>query len=131
MVDDLARRAYEAFNERDLDGFLELLDPDVRMRSLMTEAEQADYQGYDGVRQWYAAVFEIFPDWRPQLRELDTDGAVAVGCFDVLATAAASGVRIEQSYHFAARELDGLLDYFGFFRSREAAREAVGLGDPE
>ena len=131
MVADLVRRAYAAFNERDLDGLLELLDPDVRMRSLMTEAEQAEYLGHDGVRQWYSAVFEVFPDWSPQLQELDIHGAAAVGCFEALATAAGSGVRIEQRYHFAARELDGRLDYFGFFRSREAARDAVGLDDAE
>jgi ketosteroid isomerase-like protein len=131
MVADVVRHAFDAFTRRDLDAFLETLDPDVRLRSLMTEAEQAEYHGYDGVRAWYAAVFDVFPDWSPSLRELREEGEAALGCFDVFATAASSGVRIAQGYHFAAHVRDGRLDYFGFFRSEEDARQAVGLEGPE
>jgi hypothetical protein len=46
--------SFDAFNRRDLEGLLELLHPDVRVHSLMTEAECSDYAGHDGVRAWHA-----------------------------------------------------------------------------
>jgi ketosteroid isomerase-like protein len=132
VLDDLVHRAFDAFNRRDLDGLLAMLAPDVRVHSLMTEAEREDYHGHEGVREWHAAVFEIFPDWRPLAREIRElgDGAVIV-VFDVTATAAGSGARIEQSYWQAARVRDGLIEFFGFYRSEEDAREALGLSRRE
>ena len=47
---DLVDRAFKAFNSRDLEGLLTLLHPEVRVRSLMTEAERAGYDGHKGVR---------------------------------------------------------------------------------
>ena len=128
---DLVNRAFEAFNSRDLEGLLTLLHPDVRVRSLMTEAERTDYDGHQGVREWHAAVVDIFPDWRPRPRDVrDLDDA-AVVLFDVTATAAASGVRIEQCYWLAAHARDGAVDFFGFFRSEDDALDALERSAPE
>jgi ketosteroid isomerase-like protein len=55
-LEPLVRRSFAAFNARDVEGLLELLDPEVRVRSLMTEAEGAVYSGHDGVRAWLAAI---------------------------------------------------------------------------
>lgn len=122
----LVRQAFDTFNRGDLDGLLELLHTDVQVHSLMTEAEREDYVGHPGVREWHAAVFEIFPDWRPQIREIRDLGGAAVVGFDVTATAAGSGARIEQSYWQAMRVRDGAVDFFGFYRSEEEALEALG-----
>ena len=46
--------------------------------------------------------------------------------FDVTATAAGSGARIEQSYWQAMRVRDGAVDFFGFYRSEEEALGALG-----
>jgi ketosteroid isomerase-like protein len=122
----LVHRAFDAFNRRDLDGLLELLHPEVRVHSLMTEAECEDYTGYEGVRVWHAAVYEIFPDWGPQIREIHDLGDAALVGFDAKATAAGSGVRIEQSYWQAMSLRDGAVDFFGFYRSEEEALAALG-----
>ena len=125
MVADLVRRAFDKFNSGDLEGLLELLDPDVRVHSLMTEPERTEYHGHEGVREWYAAVFQIFPDWHPEPREIEDLGDASILRFDVTATAATSGVRIEQSYWQAGRFRDGLITFFGFYRSEEDARKAL------
>jgi ketosteroid isomerase-like protein len=127
MLEELVRRAFEKFNSRDLDGLLELLHEDVRVHSLMTEAERQDYHGHQGVREWQAAVFDVFPDWCPQPREVHAvgDDAVVVP-FDVTATGAGSGVRLEQGYWLAARVRDGLIDFYGFYRREQDALEALG-----
>ena len=128
MLEELVRRAIGAFRGRDLDGLLELLSPDVRIRSLLTEAERPDYHGYAGVRDWFQAVFEVFPDWCPEPRDVRVFGAAAVSPLDVTATAVASGVPIEQVYWLGVHQSDGLLDFVGFFRSEDTARDALGLG---
>jgi ketosteroid isomerase-like protein len=130
-MQELVQRAFATFNARDLDGLLELLHPDVRVRSLMTEAERAVYEGHPGVREWYAAVFDVFPDWSPQIREIHEVEGRAIIPFDVTATATGSGVRIEQSYWAAVRVRDGAIDFFGFFRSEDDAAAALRPSAPE
>jgi hypothetical protein len=68
MAERLVRRAVDAFMERDLDGILAVADPAIELRSLLTEAERPLYHGHDGVKDWFHAVFGVFPDWRPQPR---------------------------------------------------------------
>lgn len=53
-------------------------------------------------------------------------GNGVVACFEVAATAAGSGVRIEQVYWHAASVRDGLVDFFGFYRSEAEALAALG-----
>jgi ketosteroid isomerase-like protein len=124
--EEVVRRAVDAFMRRDLDGVLAVADPDIQVRSLLTEAERPLYHGHDGVRDWFDAVFGVFPDWRPQPRAAahDQDGAVVI-CLDVTARSAGGGVPVDQIYWLGARVLDGKIAFFGFFRTEEDALDAV------
>jgi ketosteroid isomerase-like protein len=126
MAEELVRRAVAAFIARDLDGILAVADPEIELRSLLTEAERPLYHGHDGVRDWFAAVFGAFPDWRPQPRpaSYDRNGAVVIG-LDVTATSAGSGVPIDQTYWLGARVQAEKITFFGFFRTEPDALEAV------
>jgi ketosteroid isomerase-like protein len=128
MLEDLVRRALVAFHAGDLETLLALLQPDVHVRSLLTEAERPDYHGYDGVRDWFGAVLEVFPDWRPDPHDVRVAGHSAIARLAVTATAIGSGVPIDQRYWLGVHERDGRLDFIGFFRSEEAAVDALGLG---
>jgi ketosteroid isomerase-like protein len=123
----IIQQAFDAYRRRDLDALLALVDPEVEVRSLMTEAERTTYRGHDGVRDWFDAVFGVFPDWCP---ELDTTREVAPGKvvagFCAKATAAASGVHIEQDYWQAARLRNSRILSFGFYRTEADALEALG-----
>jgi ketosteroid isomerase-like protein len=126
MSEEIARAAVAAFMARDLDGLLELADPRIELRSLLTEAERPLYHGHDGVRDWFGAVFGVFPDWRPQPRaaSYDEDGAVVIP-LDVTATGAGSGVPIDQTYWLGARVQADKITFFGFFRTEEDALNAL------
>jgi ketosteroid isomerase-like protein len=126
MSEQVVQRAVGAFMERDLDTLLELADPRIELRSLLTEAERPLYHGHDGVRDWFDAVFGVFPDWRPQPRpaSYDEDGAVVIG-LDVTATGAGSGVPIDQTYWLGARVQADKITFFGFFRTETDAHKAV------
>ncbi|HEY1594318.1 MAG TPA: nuclear transport factor 2 family protein [Thermoleophilaceae bacterium] len=121
----LVERCFDAFRARDIEGLLELLTPDVRVRSLMTEPERVYYDGPQGVREWFAAILEIFPNWTPVVTDLtDMGGAMLVG-MDVTASAVTSGVQIDQRL-WQLTEIDGgKVSFFGFFRSEEDARAAL------
>jgi ketosteroid isomerase-like protein len=126
MAEAVVRRAVEAFLARDLDGMLELAHEEIVLRSLLTEAERPLYRGHDGVRDWFHAVFGVFPDWRPQPRAAayDEDGAVVL-CLDVTATGAESGVPIDQTYWLGARVEAAKIRFFGFFRTEQDALDAI------
>jgi hypothetical protein len=91
-----------------------------------TEAERPLYHGHDGVREWFDAVFGVFPDRRPQPRpaSYDEDGAVVIG-LDVTATGAGSGEPIDQTDWLGARVQAGKITFFGFFRTEPDAVKAV------
>jgi hypothetical protein len=126
MAEAVVRRAVEAFLARDLDGLLELADGEIVLRSLLTEAERPLYHGHDGVREWFHAVFGVFPDWRPQPRAAayDEEGAVVM-CLDVTATGAGSGAPVDQTYWLGARVEAAKIRFFGFFRTEQDALDAV------
>jgi ketosteroid isomerase-like protein len=126
MSAEIVLRAVAAFMARDLDGLLVLADHQIVLRSLLTEPERPLYHGHDGVRDWFDAVFGVFPDWRPVPRRPthDQDGAVVVP-LDVTATGAGSGAPIDQTYWLGARVEADKIRFFGFFRTEADALEAV------
>jgi ketosteroid isomerase-like protein len=126
MSEKVVLRAVSAFMARDLDGLLALADPQIVLRSLLTEPERPLYHGHEGVREWFDAVFGVFPDWRPEPRRPSHDehGAVVVP-LDVTATGAGSGVPIDQTYWLGARVEAEKITFFGFFRTESDALDAV------
>jgi len=60
--------SHEAFRRRDLDAFLEHMDPEVEFTSLVLEVEGA-YRGHDGARAWWDDILAVFPDWQPQVED--------------------------------------------------------------
>ena len=72
----------------------------TELRSLLTEPERPLYHGHEGVRDWFDAVFGVFPG-------------------------AGSGVPIDQTYWLGARVQAGKITFFGFFRTEADALKAV------
>ena len=126
MAEQLVLSAVNAFMAQDLDGLLAVADPEIELRSLLTEAERPLYHGHEGVRDWFEAVFGVFPDWRPQPRAAahDDDGAVVIP-LDVTATGAGSGAPVDQRYWLGARVRADKIIFFGFFRTESDAMDAV------
>ena len=53
---EVTSRAWAALQQRDLEGFLDLIDPEIEFISLVAEAEGATYRGHAGVRDWFGAL---------------------------------------------------------------------------
>jgi ketosteroid isomerase-like protein len=126
MAEQLVRRAVDAFMARDLEGLLAVADPEIELRSLLTEPERPLYHGHEGVSDWFEAVFGVFPDWRPQPRRAayDENDSVVIP-LDVTATGAGSGAPVDQNYWLGARVRADKIIFFGFFRTESDAMDAV------
>ncbi len=60
---ELARRAFAAISTRDLDAFLELMDPKVIVVPRILAVEGGELSGHGGVRRWWDSIFGVFPDF--------------------------------------------------------------------
>ena len=87
---ELARRAIDAFNRRDIDSFLALCDPDVVFisRHLGLEGGGRTLHGHDGVRTWWESLLGIFPDFSTVLAEVRDHGDVTLRSITCTAMAA-------------------------------------------
>jgi ketosteroid isomerase-like protein len=126
---DLIRRAYAAFTSRDLEGWLALLDPEIEIRSRVTEAEQSTYRGHDGAAQYYAALLGVFPDWQPEIQVLRTEGDAAVVKWHVKASGARSGTPLDEVFWQALRFRADKFVLMAFVRTEAEALEAAGLSE--
>jgi len=122
---DLARRAYDPFNRRDLDAFLGLCDLEIEVVSMLAGVEGETYRGRDGVARW-------FEDLSATFREMRVEPQAFVDCGDwVLVTGVtsargkSSGLEIDWPWAHAFKAREGRISSWGLYRSEAEAREAA------
>src|SRR5436309_14081607 len=76
---ELVRRGFERFNDGDVDGFLQLCDPNVEVRDASELPGARVSTGHDAVRAWYAQLLDAFADLRFEPEEfIDVGDRVGV-----------------------------------------------------
>ncbi len=125
---ELVRSAYEALERDDIEAFLGLVHPDVEWHSLILEIEGA-FHGHDGVRQWWRAIRNTFPDWRPSLIEVREFGDSVVMHARGTGSGAASGVGVDDDFWQMVQICDGLVVRYRAVRTEQEALEAAGLSE--
>ena len=66
---ELAHRAFDALNRRDLGAFLALMDDDVEAVPRLV-AMEGGYHGHDGIRRWWQNLLDAFPDYSIEIVEV-------------------------------------------------------------
>jgi len=99
-------RAIEAYNRRDIDAFLEAIDPEVELQGALQallESEAKVYRGHEGVRQRVRDIEEALGDIRLELPEIHDlgDRMVAIGRLSARRTA--SGAETESPLRLCGR----------------------------
>jgi hypothetical protein len=76
---ELHYRCLDAFNRRDLDAFLTLMDDDVEAvpRAGAMEGESS-YRRHEGVRRWWKTGHDVFPDWNIEVLAVRDIGDLTV-----------------------------------------------------
>jgi ketosteroid isomerase-like protein len=123
---ELARQSYDAFNRRDLDAFLALMDDQVQTESRLVAVE-GGYHGHEGVRRWWNDFLGAFPDYRIEVEEIRDLGELTLSRFLARAHAAASNTPLTDRVWQPIRWRHGKCVWWTVCPTEAEALEAVGL----
>ena len=127
---ELIQRAFEAFNRRDLDAFLELMDPEVEFTPYERVLEGlGPYRGHDGVRTWWDEAFTVFPAFRVEPGEIRDHGDVTLAHGRLRGEGASSGVAFDRVMWHIARWRGKKQVWWSAFETEAEALEAAGLSE--
>jgi ketosteroid isomerase-like protein len=123
---ELYRQGIDAFNRRDLDAFLALAHPDVVGVSRVLAIEKGSYRGYQGTREWWNNLLDVFPDFTIEVISVRDAGQLTVS---ELRTGAHEGstAPLEEFIWQVSEWRDGQVVRWQMYASEEAALEAAGL----
>ena len=125
---ELHRRGIEAFNQRDLDGFLALMDPNVEFTPYERALERpGPYRGHADTRVWWANAFEPFADVRVELDAVREFGEITIAIGRLRGTGAGSGAPFDRPWCGAAKWRDEKMVWWYAYGSEDEALKAVGL----
>ena len=123
-----ALEAFDAFNRRDLDAMLALMDADVEAVSRLAAIE-GGYHGHDGIRRWWGTLLEAFPDFTMEVIEVRDLGNLTLAELRTRGHGAGSDMPVEQTLWHASETRDGKSVWWRIFRTEAEALEAVGLSE--
>jgi ketosteroid isomerase-like protein len=125
---EIVRRAYEAFNRRDLVGATAVFERDAEWVPYLAALEEEIYRGRDAIEEMWREILRHVPDFRIDFVGVVADSSdVAVVEVEFRGTGKASGADIRTSVFQAGSFRDGKVARVQGFRSAAEALEAVGL----
>jgi hypothetical protein len=123
---ELYLRVIDAFNRRDLDALLALMDDDVEVVTRIA-AMEGGLHGHDGIRRWCENMFAAFPDYDIEVVEVRDLGDVTLASLRALGHGAGSDVPFEDLLWQASRWRRGKCVWWRAFETETEALEAAGL----
>ena len=128
----LMYRAVDAFNGRDLDAHLALMDDDVEVIPRVGAMEgESSYRGHDGVRRWWNDVLDVFPDWKVEVVEVRDLGDLTLATIRLSGHGAGSAAPTDQATWQVGRWRRAKCVWWRTFQTRAEALEAVGLSEQD
>jgi ketosteroid isomerase-like protein len=125
---ELVYRTLEAFNRRDLDGYLATAHHAIESRTLLVGME-GGYRGHEGVRRWWRDVLDAFPDFTVKVIDVRDLGDVTLTRMRACGHGAGSVIPFEQTLWVAARWRQQKVIWSRVFATEAEALEAVGLSE--
>jgi ketosteroid isomerase-like protein len=119
---ELVRRAYEAFNRRDMIALSALLHPEME---LLTTVEA--HQGAEGVLEWVRQTDAVIEGFAITVEEVVDLGDQVIAGVHERGRGKDSGIEIEQRFTHVWSVQEGRLLKLQAFTERAAALESVGL----
>jgi ketosteroid isomerase-like protein len=127
---ELTYRGHDAFNRRDLEGFLALMDPDTEFTPYEVAVQGGSpYRGREGMRTWWEESLEVLPDLVVELYEARDLGDSVLVRGRLHGHGAGSGASIERPLWGIVEWRDGKQVRYRAFGSEAEALEAAGLSE--
>ena len=127
---ELVHQVFDAFNQRDLDAALALMDDDVEGFPRIAAIEGA-YHGHEGMRRWRRNLLDAFPDFTVEVGEVRELGDLTVAAVRLRGQGAGSDTPTEQAVWNVTRWRRGKSIWWRNFTTQEEALEAVGLSEQD
>jgi ketosteroid isomerase-like protein len=126
---ELAHQAYDAFNRRDLDAFLKLMDPDVEAFPRVAAMQGSYHRGHRGIRRWWGDLFDVFPDFALEVVEVRDLGEMTLAVLRFRGHGADSESPFDQTLWQVARWPGGKCVWWRSYDTENEALDAVGLSE--
>jgi ketosteroid isomerase-like protein len=121
---ELHHQAIEAFNRRDLNALLELMDPGVESRPRLASVE-GSFHNHDGIVRWWQDLLEAFPDYTAEVVEMHHLGDLTLAAVRTRGRGAGSETPLDQTLWQVARWRRGKCVWRCTFETRAEALEAA------
>jgi ketosteroid isomerase-like protein len=125
---ELYHRCIDAFNRRDLDALLALMDDDVEAVSRLIAIE-GTLEGHDGIRRWWKSWFDVWPDYQIEIVEVRDLGDMTLATLRAFGHGAGSDVPFEDTAWQLARWRGGKCTLWRVFNNRDEAFKIAGLSE--
>jgi ketosteroid isomerase-like protein len=126
---EIVRRLLEAFNRRDAEAILELVDPEAKFVSMTGRLvrEGEPYVGREGLLDYFGDAEQLWPGLRVEVGQIQAAGDAVVVLGYVSAETPAGPLR--QPVVWTWRLRDGLVTECVVHTDERAARKALGIDD--
>jgi ketosteroid isomerase-like protein len=129
---ELLLTGFDAWNRGDLDGYLELLHPDVQISTAGVFPDLArEFSGRKGAARFWRQMHEPFEWFEVHVEHIEDEGDWAIASIRFCARGEDSGVEVDMRFGMAMRAEDGLGIQFLNRVSFDEARTAVRREEPE
>ncbi len=118
----------EAFNTRDWDAFVAMVDEEVEVESRLV-AMEGPYRGHDGLRQWWDDFLGAFPDYTIEIAEIRDLGDVTLGHIRGGGHGAGSATPLIDPFWQPVRWRDGKVVWWRNCATEEEALDTIELRD--
>jgi len=124
----LFRQVIDAFNRRDFDAYLALMDSGVEFTPYERAVEGlGPYRGHDGVRTWWESSLQAIPDLTAELHDVRSSGDKTFARGRLYGTGAGSGAAFDRTLWLANEWRDGKTLWWYAFDNETEALQAMGL----
>ena len=130
---ETARKGYEAFRRKGVEGILEYLDPEIEWKAWAQFAREPSLtRGHEGVRHLFTLYGENFEDLRAEPHEFIEAGEdMVVVPFTLAGTEKGTGRAVEWELVHVWTVPDGVATRLEVYDSKPDALRAVGLNDTD
>jgi ketosteroid isomerase-like protein len=125
---EIVQASFAAMGRGDVDGLLELYDPDVEFLPLTgTQVETGGYHGHSGVRAYFAEIAEIWDQLRPYADNIETSGDNVVVLGGCAVRGRGSMAESDSPMAWVITVKGGRIASHRGYRTSDEALEAAGL----